>query len=96
MKKGKSYLKLLGALILGGMIGGGASTAVFWTYDELLEAAKGADGFFRETGIMIETVVVLAFIAVVTNMPAVFGRKRRRRRMNWQMFTVRSLKNGLR
>ena len=29
MKKGKSYLKLLGALILGGMIGGGASTAVF-------------------------------------------------------------------
>lgn len=67
MKKGKSYLKLLGALILGGMIGGGASTAVFWTYDELLEAAKGADGFFRETGIMIETVVVLAFIAVVTS-----------------------------
>ena len=88
MKKGKSYLKLLGALILGGMIGGGASTAVFWTYDELLEAAKGADGFFRETGIMIET--------VFTYMPAVFGRKRRRRRMNWQMFTVRSLKNGLR
>lgn len=66
MKKGKSYLKLLGALILGGVIGGCTSMAIFWNYDGLVQMAKGADGFFRETGIAIEAVVVLVFAAVVT------------------------------
>ena len=46
MKTGKSYLKLLGALVLGGIIGGVLSMMVLLQYDQIIHVAGGQKEFW--------------------------------------------------
>lgn len=66
MKTGKSYLKLLGALVLGGIIGGALSMMVLLQYDQIIHVAKGAERILDHIGIVIEGIFVLGFVTVVT------------------------------
>ena len=66
MKTGKSYLKLLGALVLGGIIGGALSMMVLLQYDQIIDVARGAERILDHIGIVIEGILVLGFVTVVT------------------------------